>query len=218
MLWRGISHRSNELRDQRGVFLSGRRLDPRRYVDERRAGQPDRLGDVAGIEPTGQGEGRRGPFQEFPIEPHPVAARQIRASRRLGVEQDFIGNTRVERCSGQILSLGDRDSLEDAQARPRFDGGHALGGFGPVQLQEIRLDFGRDRVNQRIVGIDHHGHGLGAPARGSGQSLRVLRRQIARALLEEHKANEISTGGGRRVENGRRPHATDFYFDRHGNS
>jgi hypothetical protein len=36
--------------------------------------------------------------------------------------------------------------------------------------------------------------------------------------LEEHKANEISTGGGRRVENGRRPHATDFYFDRHGNS
>lgn len=189
MLWCGIPHRSNELRDQHGVFLTRRRLDAGRYVDKRRAGQPNRRSNVAGIEPAGQGKGRRGPFQEFPIEPHPVTARQIRASRRLGVEQYFIGNTRVERCSGQILSLGDWDGLEDAQARPRFDGGHALGGFGPVQLQEIRLDFGRDRVNQRIVGIHHHSHGLGAPARGSGKSLRILRPQISWALLEEHKAN-----------------------------
>src|SRR5258707_9352707 len=79
------------------VLDAGRALDARGHIDAAGAAERDRGPDRAGVETAGQQPGNKGMkiLREAPVERTAVAARQSRALRRLGVDQQHVGDALV---------------------------------------------------------------------------------------------------------------------------
>ena len=125
----------DELADQRGIFFAGSRFDAGRYIDDRRAGERDGFGDIAGIQAAGQHEAHLAAQvrKQVPVEGEGRCRREARqpAARSLGVEQDEVGGAVIGRGAVGVTFALDADRLDDRTAGPPTDFGRALRRFPP---------------------------------------------------------------------------------------
>src|SRR5262249_15960272 len=112
-------------------------------------------------------------------------------------------------------SRGDANGLDDAQAGVLPDRRDPLRCLTTVKLKQARTHCAENVIDEFVIGVDHHRDGLDAPGRQLGERARGARREVARAIGEKHEADIVGAGCHRRIEDGRRPHATDFYPHRH---
>ena len=83
------------------------------------------------------GERRVKPGDEPPVEGDAVAAGQrLGALRRLGVEQQPVGDVGVARDGGEVAAVGDADRLHHRPAEAGPDRGDALRRLVAVELEE----------------------------------------------------------------------------------
>ena len=120
-----------------------------------------------------------------------MPAHPVGILRRLGIgEQAVCG--RIGRQGVEIGAGRHPGRLPDLRAGARLDLGHALGRFVSVQLQ--RADAERnDTVDERVIRVDHQGHGRGL-ADGQEKGFDRLGRNRAGRALEEDKADPVGPG------------------------
>ena len=101
-----------------------------------------------------------------PLPPGRVLSAGARASNRIEVGGAAVGERGL-----RVLRRLDLDRLHDGRAPAAADVGGALRRLLAMQLQEIGRRRSHDRVDQRVVRVDHEGHDLGPAARLVGQRL-----------------------------------------------
>ena len=93
--------------------------------------------------------------KQAPVEGEAVAARQgVGPARRLGVEQQQVGDILVAAGRGDVLGTGERYRLDYLPTEPDPGFGHAICAFAAVKLQQFERCSGERRVDGGVVGID----------------------------------------------------------------
>uniref|UniRef100_A0A0N4ZXS9 Serine/threonine protein kinase n=1 Tax=Parastrongyloides trichosuri TaxID=131310 RepID=A0A0N4ZXS9_PARTI len=154
---------------------------------------------------------RKSPIaHQGPVERRPHSAGQIGAFRRLGVEQQVIGDVRPIGDGGEVRLVPDRQGLDDPRPRqpPRL--GRAGRRLVAVQLDQVRPQDQSDFAQQGVVGVDQDGDHLGAPSRPVEQGGGVQRRDVARALRKHHRPDKGRPAVERRIQRIRRRQAADL--------
>ena len=100
---------------------------------------------LSGVEPARQQprDFWREIARQAPVERPAVAARQHGVLRRLGVDQQPVGDALVVARAGEVRRLGDADRLHRRQAEGLLDRRHALRRLAAMQLQQVRADDAR---------------------------------------------------------------------------
>ena len=174
--------------------------------------------DIAGVEPARQQPGLAADRAR-----RAAASRRRRHCRRDGARlwapwRRTAGDRRyrVGLRGGEIAGGADADRLDRRQAEQALEIGDARRRLAAMQLQEIGRD-GVDNGAQSLVrGIDRQHDDPRAPVDARGQRLRLIERQMARALLEKHEADHVGARVKRGVERRRGREAADFDQSGHG--
>jgi hypothetical protein len=103
-------------------------------------------------------------MQELPVERHTVTTRQIRAFRRLGIEQETVGYAYIGFDPPEIISVANGQRLDDGQSVDSLDVQNTLGALIAVQLENVRRQRRDDLIEIIIIGIDGDGNDLGLAA------------------------------------------------------
>ena len=189
-------------RDEGGVLAARRRLDAGGHVDARRAGDAERLGDVSGRKPAGKQVRHVGieAVQQRPVERRTVAAGKDGVLRRLGIEQQPVGDTRKGKGAVEVGSLGDRNRLHHLPAEALANMRDALRVFAAVKLEPIGADRLHDLRQARVIHIHRHRDDLRAARNARGELRRTRRTDETRALRKEVKPDHVGAGGKGRVQ------------------
>ena len=190
------ARRADEGADLVGILLAGRALDAGRDIDAGRARDAQRLGDIAGIEPARQHERNTGIeiLAAGPVERLAEAAGPRRLARRAGVEQQPVGDLRVETDRRRGRPAARSAAPSSPAARSACARGDALRRLLAVQLQHVgleRLDHAR---RARVVGIDRQRDLAGAALHPLAERARGLKAEMARRGRKEHEADQVGAG------------------------
>ncbi len=126
--------------DQVGLLAARRALDARRHVDARRAGDAQRASaTLPGVRPPESSQGTSGskPASSVQSNGTPLPPGSVRTLRRLGVEQETVGDRLVGTRRGEIARLPDADRLHHRPAEALAQRGHGFRRLGAVQLQPV---------------------------------------------------------------------------------
>ena len=200
------------------ILLARRALDAGGYIDARRAGHGQRLRDVAGIEAARQHErdAHVEALEQRPVERLAQPAGPGRLLWRARVENQAVGDRRVEPDRRQIAAIGDRQRLHYRQTETLAYRHHTFRRFVAVQLQHVGGKRGDDAGKRLVIGIDGKRDLAGAALGPLAQRARGVEPEMARARREEHEADQIGAGFHRDINRFRGLKPADFDQQRHG--
>ena len=144
------------------------------------------------------------------------AARPGGARRRLGVEQDRVGDRGVDTNSGQIGACSDAHRFHHLPAECLPDGRDALGRFAAVQLQPVGRNRVHDRAEAGVVHVHRQRHDRGAPFDPGRQGATRSSVEVPRAPREEDQPDHVGARRKGGVEGLRRGKAADLDDGGHG--
>ncbi len=213
-----VARGADEGADPAGILLARRALDAGGDIDAGRAGDGDRLDDIARIEAAGQhpGHARVDALEQGPVEGVAEAAGTRGVGRRAGVEQQPVGDLGIGADRGQVGAAGDRQRLHDRQAEAGAHGDDAVRRLLAVQLQHVGLQRGDDGGDEIVIGVDGERDLAGAPRTCAPSGRAASSRKIARARRKEHEADEVGPGLERHFQRVGPAQPADFDRQCHG--
>ena len=174
-------------------------------------------GDGVGVETAGKkpGAARREIPRQAPVEGQTVAAWQRRVFRRLGVDQQQVGNALVGLGGGEVLARRDADRLHRRAGAKLADPLDPRRAFASMQLDEVGRQGVDDALQRVVVGVDGERDDLCASPRLSPEHACGLPVDMARALREKYESDHVRAGVKRGGQRRRGRKTADFDDRRH---
>ncbi len=185
-----------------GSLTPGCRLDAGGDIDPGRAADVQCLADIAGVEAARQEIGR--PCAEAgkqgPVEGNAKAAGPVGILRRLGIEQQPVGDPGIGGGGGEIVRIANADRLDHGQPESCLDGGDPFRALAAMELQPVGADRFDEPCHLVVSHVDGDGDGLRASTRPRRQPRGGPGRDIAGAARKKHESDHVGAGIERRVE------------------
>ena len=93
-------------------------------------------------------------LEQPPVEGGAVAAGENGALRRLGVEQQPVGDTDIAGGGGEVGRFAYADRLHDLPAEALPDRRDPLGRLRSVELEPVGIDRGDDGIEAGVIHVD----------------------------------------------------------------